>query len=68
MNSVTLTKRRNTHMTFVRQNHLKVGLNCIENRMRSITNVIDKEWLNMSEKDYKLQCKICVIQYSLESL
>ena len=44
-------------MTFVRQNHFKVGLNFIENRLRSILNVIEKEWLNLSEKDYKLQCK-----------
>ena len=68
LNNITLTDRRNQRLTFVRQNRFKVGLNCVENRMRSISNVIDKAWLNLSEKSYKLQCKIRVIQNSLESL
>ena len=50
------------------RNRFKVGLNCVENRMRSISNVIDKAWLELSEKSYKLQCKIRVIQNSLETL
>ena len=36
----------------------KVGLNCIENRMRSITNVVDKQWVELPIKNYRLQCKI----------
>jgi hypothetical protein len=68
LNNITLTNRRNQRLTFVRQNHFKVGLNCVENRMRSISNAIDKAWLDLSEKSYKLQCKIRVIQCSLESL
>ena len=55
-------------MTFVRQNPFKVGLNCVENRMRSISNVRYKAWLDLSEKSYKLQCKIRVIQSLLELL
>ena len=35
-----------------------VGLNCIENRMRSITNVVDKKWVELPIKNYRLQCKI----------
>ncbi len=68
LNNITLTNRRNQRLTFVRQNWYKVGLNCVKNRMRSISNVIDKAWLDLSEKSYKLQYKICVIQSSLESL
>jgi hypothetical protein len=47
---------------------MRRGLNCVENRMRSISNVIDKAWLDLSEMSYKLQFKICVIQDSLKSL
>jgi hypothetical protein len=43
INSVTLTERRNVRMTFVRQNHFKVGLNCIENRIRSTINGVQKD-------------------------
>ena len=68
LNNITLNDRRNLRLTFVRQNHFKVGLNCVENRMRSISNVIDKAWLGLSEENFKLQSKICVIQNSLESL
>ncbi len=68
LNNITLTNRRNQLLTFVRQNRFKVGLNCVENRMRSISNVIDKYWLDLSEKSYKLQCKIRVIQSSSESM
>ncbi len=59
-NNITLTNRS--------KNRIKVGLNCVENRMRSILNVIDKSWLDLSEKSYKLQSKIRVVQSSLESL
>jgi hypothetical protein len=36
-------------------------LNCIENRMRSINNVIDKNWLRLSLESFKLNCKIRAI-------
>ena len=68
LNNITLNNRRNLRLTFVRQTHNKVGLNSVENRMRSISNVIDKVWLGLLEENYKLQCKICVIQNLLELL
>ncbi len=68
LNQITLTDRRNLRLTFVRQNRFKVGLNCIENRMRSLNNVIDKNWLELSIENYKLKCKIRIIQHSLESM
>ena len=33
--------------------------------MRSLTNVVDKKWLDLTVKNYKLQCKIRVIQHEL---
>jgi hypothetical protein len=68
LNQITLTDRRNLRLTFVRQNRFRVGLNCMENRMRSLNNVIDKKWLELSFENYKLSCKIRIIQHSLESM
>jgi hypothetical protein len=68
MENAVLTNRRNVRLSFVRCNRYRVGLNIVKNRMRSITSMIDKEWLNLSLDLYKLKCKIRIIQSSLESL
>jgi hypothetical protein len=68
LNAVTLNDRRNARLTFVRNNKCKVGLNMIKNRMRSISNVIDKDWLVLSEDSFKLSCKKRIIQNSLMSM
>ena len=66
--SVTLSDRRNVRLSFVRNNRYKVGLNSIHNRLRSISNIVDKNWLDKSAADYKLNCKKRIIQNSLVSL
>jgi len=65
---VMLNERRNKRFTFVRNNRFKVGLNLIKNRLRSITNVIDKNWIDMNVETFKLKCKMRIIQDSLSSL
>jgi len=65
---ITLQNRRNCRATFVRANRFKVGLNVIKNRLRSITNIIDKTWLDLPINTFKLQCKIRIIQNSLLSM
>ena len=32
---------------------IEIGLNCFENRMRSTTNVVDKNWLVLLEENCK---------------
>ena len=66
--SVTLSDRRNTRLSFVRNNRFRVGLNSIHNRLRSISNVLDKNWTDESAANFKLNCKIRIIQNSLVSL
>jgi hypothetical protein len=41
--SVTLNDRRNTRLSFVKENKYKVGLNLVKNRLHSVTNVVDKK-------------------------
>jgi len=66
--NVTLSDRRNTRLSFVRNNRFRVGLNSIHNRLRSISNVLDKNWTDESAANFKLNCKIRIIQNSLVSL
>lgn len=66
--TVTLNDRRNERLTFVRNNRFKVGLNLIANRLRSVSNVVDKKWLDLNLETYKLKCKMRIIQDSLSSL
>jgi len=63
--SVTLNDRRNVRLSFVKENKYKVGLNLVKNRLHSITNVVDKKWMDLSLESYKLECKKCIIQNSL---
>jgi exonuclease III len=66
--SVTLNDRRNVRLSFVKENKYKVGLNLVKNRLHSITNVVDKKWMDLSLESYKLECKKRIIQNSLLSL
>jgi len=63
-----MTDRRNLRQTFIRNNRYHIGLNIVKNRLRSITNVVDKTWMDKNVKDFKLCCKRRIIQDSLESL
>jgi hypothetical protein len=63
--SVTLNNRRNTRLSFVKTNNYKVGLNLVKDRLLSVTNIVDKKWIDLSLESYKLECKKCVIQSSL---
>jgi hypothetical protein len=68
LETVVLNERRNERFTFVRNNRFKVGLNLLKNRLRSVTNVIDKNWIDLNVESFKLQCKIRIIQNSLHTL
>ena len=65
---VTLNDRRNMQQTFVRINNSRAGLNNIVNRLRSITNMLDKNWLNLSRDNFKLKCKKFIVQTQLQQL
>ena len=44
-------------LSFQANNKLKCGLNCLSNRFKSITNKIDKQWINVTRDPYKTKCK-----------
>jgi hypothetical protein len=48
---------RNTKLSFHVNNRLKCGLNCLSNRFKSITNEIDKQWLDLTRDVFKMKCK-----------
>ena len=49
--------RRNARLSFQTNNKLKCGFNCQSNRFKSITNKIDKEWIDLTRDAYKTKCK-----------
>jgi endonuclease/exonuclease/phosphatase family metal-dependent hydrolase len=49
--------QRNTRLSFQTNNRLKCGLNCMSNRFKSITNEIDKQWIDMTRDVFKTKCK-----------
>jgi hypothetical protein len=48
---------RNTKLSFHVNNRLKCGMNCLSNRFKSITNEIDKQWLDLTRDVFKMKCK-----------
>jgi hypothetical protein len=50
-------EQRNTKLSFHVNNRLKCGLNCLSNRFKSITNEINKQWIDMTRDAFKTKCK-----------
>ena len=48
---------QNTRLSFQTNNKLKCGINCMSNRFKSITNEIDKQWVDLTRDVYKTKCK-----------
>jgi hypothetical protein len=68
LQNVTLNDRRNKMLTFVRVNRSRAGLNNITNRLCSVTNMLDKTWINLSRDIFKSTCKKHIIQSQLQLL
>ncbi len=49
--------QQNTKLSFHVNNRLKCGLKCLSNRFKSITNEIDKQWLDLTRDVFKTKCK-----------
>ena len=62
----TLTDRRNKKIVFTTSNECKIGLNIPSNKLRSVSNMIEKEWLETEKDSFKLKAKIKIIQNGLE--
>ena len=62
----TLVDRRNKNIVFTTNNMCKIGFNIPSNRLKSVSNMIKKEWLELTKDSFKLNAKIHVIQNGLE--
>jgi hypothetical protein len=62
----TLTDRRNKNFVFTADNNCKIGFNIPSNRLRSVSNMIEKEWMEHEKDSFKLHSKIHIIQNGLE--
>ena len=43
-----------------------IGLNVPSNRFRNVSNIMEKEWMNIEKGSFKLKAKINIIQKGLE--
>ena len=66
MTANTLTDRRNMRIVFTTSNLCRIGLNNPSNRLRSVSNMIEKGWLELGKESFKLKAKIHIIQNGLE--
>ena len=48
---------RQTNFITLKSNAIKVGMNCLTNRLTVINNKIPFNWLNLSLGTYKIKCK-----------
>jgi len=44
----------------------KIGLNIPSNQFRSVSDMIEKEWLSIEKESFKLKAKIHIIQNGLQ--
>ena len=52
-----LSNSRRRGMTFTRSNKLKIGFNCLSNRLQNVSTNLDVDWQQMSNTSFKLRCK-----------
>ena len=57
----TMQANRNEYFVIIRQNKYKCGLNNVSNWLRSVTNMIKKDWMLVERNLFKTHCKKNVI-------
>jgi len=62
----TLTDSRNKNIVFTTNNLCKIGWNIPSNHFRSVSIMIEKEWLYIEKESFKLKAKIHIIQNGLQ--
>ena len=64
----TMRAERSEYLVFIRQNVYKCGLNSVSNRLRSVTNMMKKDWMLVERLHFRTLCKKYVIQEQLRML
>ena len=54
--------RRNRGVMTYEDSLIKIGKNILSNRFNVINNLIDHDWLNLSEAAYKIKCKTLLLK------
>ena len=61
-----LSNSRRRGMTFTRSNKLKIGFNCLSNRLQSVSQRLKMNWQDMNKMAFKRLCKETFIERELE--
>ena len=49
--------QRSTKLVFIKRQNYEVGSNILLNRLHSLNNLIEKDWMDLSYNSYKIKCK-----------
>ena len=61
--NIILTSRQ-TKFKCVKNNSLRIGLNCLANRFHHLNDMIPLAWLDVSFNSYKIKCKSLFLSYN----
>jgi hypothetical protein len=61
-----LVDQRFQGLVFTRSNRLKIGTNCLSNRMMYVSCKLNFNWLMQTKTTFKMKCKKLMINDALE--
>ena len=59
----SLNTSRRPGITFTRTNHIKIGFNCLGNRLQLVSTQLNIDWSIMSKQAFKKHCKNLFLSY-----
>jgi len=63
-----LNEQRNDGYCFTRNNKMKIGFNCISNRLQVVSRKLNFEWTNLGREEFRMKCKKVFINNELVKL
>jgi hypothetical protein len=64
-----LNSARNEGLLFTRSNKIKIGFNCLSNRLQKVSSVLKNDnWMRESKISFKLKCKRVFILDELQKM
>jgi hypothetical protein len=61
VHAVATQDERNSKLTFVATNWVKCGFNLLHDSFRSISEIVRKDWIPLSQQVFKAKCKECYL-------
>jgi hypothetical protein len=62
-----LVEQRFEGLIFTRSNRLKIGMNCLSNRLMYVSRQLNFNWLMVAKATFKVRCKTLMIKNALDT-